>query len=294
MSSNLVVAAVDMDDTLLRSGGDLSPFSQGVLQAWLDSGRRLVVATGRPPRSIGEHLPTFLHAEPWICYNGAEIRAGGETIYQNYIPEGALGRLVENVLAKHPDAVVGVEFDDMLYLNRARSSRFDRTHRVVDLATVTHNASPKVLFFAEELAGVMESLHPLPEGIRLIAPGRYYFLQLMSSSADKVHALKFLVERWGLTLDNVISFGDDVNDTEMLRAARVGVAMGNAMPNVRAAADRVAPSNDEDGVAVVLAEILARDGDAPPTVLPPRSPAASTASAANGAGAADLAAAAVD
>jgi Cof subfamily protein (haloacid dehalogenase superfamily) len=279
MGADLVVAAVDMDDTLLGTGGSLSAFTQGVLQAWLDSGRRLVVATGRPPRSIGEILPPFLHGEPWICYNGAEIRTGGEIIYQDYIPEGALAHLVAEVLARHPEAVVGFEFDDMLYLNRPRSSRFDRTHRVVDLATVTHNASPKVLFFAEELAGLVESLHPLPAGMRLIAPGRYYFLQLMSSSADKVHALKFLVESWGLTLDNVIAFGDDVNDTEMLRAARVGVAMGNAMPDVQAAADRVAPGNDEDGVAVVLAEILARDDGAPPAVLPPRSPAAHAASA---------------
>lgn len=274
--SNLVVAAVDLDDTLLRSDGTLSAFTQGVLQAWLDSGRRLAVATGRPPRNIGEILPPFLHAEPWICYNGAEIRANGAVIYQDYIAEGALGSLIDAVLAKHPDAIVGMEFGDMLYLNRARNDRFNRSHRVVDLATVAHNASPKVLFFAEELAGLMESLHPLPEGMRLIAPGRYYFLQLMSSSADKVHALQFLMEQWGLALDNVIAFGDDVNDTEMLRAAGVGMAMANAMPDVRAAGDRIAPANDEDGVAVVLAEILECNGAAPPTRLPPRSPAAGT------------------
>jgi len=55
----------------------------------------------------------------------------------------------------------------------------------------------------------------------------------------------------------VIAFGDDVNDVRMLKEAGLGVAVANAAPEVLAAADRVTASNDEDGVALVLEELLA-------------------------------------
>ncbi|MDE0463623.1 MAG: HAD hydrolase family protein, partial [Caldilineaceae bacterium] len=67
---------------------------------------------------------------------------------------------------------------------------------------------------------------------------------------------RWLLERWGVGMEAVISFGDDVNDVEMVAEAGLGVAMSNAVPEVKAAADRMTVSNKEDGVAVVLEEFL--------------------------------------
>ena len=66
-----------------------------------------------------------------------------------------------------------------------------------------------------------------------------------------------MVEQWGATLDNVVAFGDDTNDIEMVRQSGLGVAMTNAVAEVKAVARRHAPTNDEDGVACVLEELLA-------------------------------------
>ena len=74
-------------------------------------------------------------------------------------------------------------------------------------------------------------------------------LELNIRSANKGNALRRLAEHLGLTLANCMSFGDGLNDLSMIEAAGVGVAMANAVPEVKNAAKFIAPSNDEDGVA---------------------------------------------
>jgi hypothetical protein len=76
----------------------------------------------------------------------------------------------------------------------------------------------------------------------------------MTESADKAHALDFLVNRWGLSLANVIAFGDDINDTEMVRCA--AWAWQYAAEQVKTVAKRIAPHHKEDGVAQVLRSLL--------------------------------------
>ena len=255
MPAPILVTAVDLDDTLLRSDGELSPRTLAALQAWLAAGRRVVIATGRPPRTIAEKLPALLQNAAWICYNGAEVRQQGNILYQNYIPSGVLPETIGRVLDQHPDATIGMEIDDLLWLNRERSR--PGHYRVADLRTMAHLSTPKVLFFSERLSELMAILEPPPAGTRLMPSGRYQFTQMMSSSADKASALHVLLNRWGLSAENVIAFGDDVNDVELLQAAGIGVAVANALDSVKAAADRITASNDDDGVALVLEELLA-------------------------------------
>ena len=251
---HLLVAAVDLDDTLFRADGTLSGYTLGVLNDWLAAGRRLVIATGRPPRAIAPQLPPPLLDAPWVCYNGAEIRWRGETLFQEHIPAGALTELIPRVLAEHPEAIVGMELDDLLWVSRERN-RSGRS-RVCDLTTVAHLATPKAIFWSERLDELLTVIGTLPPGVRMIAGGRYSFIQLMSQNADKAAALRILLAGWGLDIGNVVAFGDDVNDVEMLAEAGFGVAVANALDVVKAAAQGCTASNNEDGVARVLEEIL--------------------------------------
>lgn len=254
------VAVSDLDDTLLQPDGSISPRTEMALRAWLESGRRFVVATGRPPRGVGERLPGFLQQIPWICYNGAEIRLHGEVIYRRFIPEATLNALVECVLDDFPDTTIGIELDDLLWLNKPRSRDIGNPHhRIADLRTVAHLPTAKVLIFSERLDVLMAALEPMPEGVRLMPSGRYPFVQLMAAEVDKATALRHLMDAWGESLENVVAFGDDVNDIDLLRVAGLGVAVANAFHGALDAADRVAPANVEDGVAVVLEELMASD-----------------------------------
>ncbi|MGX8698680.1 MAG: HAD-IIB family hydrolase, partial [bacterium] len=77
-------------------------------------------------------------------------------------------------------------------------------------------------------------------------------IEINCAAANKGAALLFLAEYLGIPRENTLAFGDGSNDVTMLRAAGTGVAMANAQPEARAAADAVTARNDEDGVAQYL------------------------------------------
>ena len=86
------------------------------------------------------------------------------------------------------------------------------------------------------------------------------FLEVGRAGVTKASALERYCALRGIARTDVVVFGDNLNDLEMLRWAGLGVAMGNGEHEARVAADRVTLSNDEDGVAVVIEELLATGG----------------------------------
>jgi hydroxymethylpyrimidine pyrophosphatase-like HAD family hydrolase len=85
---------------------------------------------------------------------------------------------------------------------------------------------------------------------------KYNLVQILAANADKTHALRHLIDHLGLEMAQVVAIGDDINDVEMIRDSGLGIAVANAIPAVKAVAQRVTLSNDEDGVAVAIEELL--------------------------------------
>ncbi len=87
----------------------------------------------------------------------------------------------------------------------------------------------------------------------------------MTPGSSKWRALSVLMAMEGLTPEHVICIGDEINDLEMIRYAGLGVAMGNAIPAIKAVADYVTRTNEEDGVAHVVEQFLLKEAqdDAP-------------------------------
>jgi Cof subfamily protein (haloacid dehalogenase superfamily) len=262
------VLAVDLDDTLLADDKTVSPRTVAALEAWQASGRRIVIATGRPPRST-RIIPAFLHEFPWICYNGAWIELQSNVLYQTTIPLEDARRIVAAIQTAAPDCRLGVEIADQLYINREVD--WPGAHLVSDVLAHTDRPPAKILTSLEELDAAQPQpangrvatakpsetlLRELPSSSRALISPKYDLVQVIPHGASKAAALHWLLERWGLSVDEVIAFGDDVNDVEMVAEAGLGVAMANAVPEVIAVADRITVSNVEDGVAVVLEEFV--------------------------------------
>ncbi|NJN82612.1 MAG: HAD hydrolase family protein [Caldilineaceae bacterium] len=127
---------------------------------------------------------------------------------------------------------------------------------IVELVQVADQPSAKILFFMPDMVALAPLLERLPTTTRAMLSNRYNLVQLLSTTADKAHALQHLVAGWGLSLDDVIAVGDDVNDVGMVQRCGLGVAVRNAVPEVLAVADHVTATNDEDGVALLLEELL--------------------------------------
>jgi hypothetical protein len=85
---------------------------------------------------------------------------------------------------------------------------------------------------------------------------RGFFIEISPAGITKWSAIQQLAKQWGIEDSEICAVGDDVNDLQMIRAAGLGVAMGNAQPAVKEAADRIAPTHDEDGLAEVVGWLL--------------------------------------
>lgn len=262
------VLAVDLDDTLLEDSTTISARTMAALDSWQALGRRIVVATGRPPRSA-KMVDPFLNDFPMICYNGAWIELQGNVLFQATIPVEDARQIVGAIQSGAPDCRLGVEIEDALYVNR--EVEWPGAHFVSDVLAHTDRPAAKILTSLEELDAAQPQslngqavvgkpsetlLRGLPATSRALISPKYDLVQVIPWGTSKAAALRWLLERWGVGMEAVISFGDDVNDVEMVAEAGLGVAMSNAVPEVKAAADRMTVSNKEDGVAVVLEEFL--------------------------------------
>ena len=90
----------------------------------------------------------------------------------------------------------------------------------------------------------------------MLVDGGFANLEFTAQGVSKATGLRFLADYLGLTLAQTMAIGDSENDAEMLRAAGLGVAMGNAYPQVKALADAVTDDNESDGVAKAIQKYL--------------------------------------
>ena len=81
-------------------------------------------------------------------------------------------------------------------------------------------------------------------------------MQIMNISATKWNGIKQVLARFGISTDEAIYFGDDNDDIEPIKGCGLGIAVSNAIPAVLDAADRIADTNDNDGVARFIEENL--------------------------------------
>jgi Cof subfamily protein (haloacid dehalogenase superfamily) len=249
------VVALDLDGTLLASDGSVSARNSAAVRACAGRDIRPVIASARPPRSVAALLPPDFPAVTWICYNGAEVwHAGRRIIHRAIAPEHAHALLA--VIETHaPAATISAEFDDQLYANRPLRQPWE--HSVVDLRAAITQPVSKILFAADEVPDLAALRAALPEEYSVCVTDRGCLGHIMAPGVSKALALAALLDRVGLSLADVIAFGDDHNDLELIAAAGTGVAMGNAIADLKAVATHVTATNDQDGVAAVLEAVLA-------------------------------------
>ncbi|GAA2360497.1 haloacid dehalogenase [Catellatospora methionotrophica] len=259
------VVAVDLDGTLLRSDGTVSPRTVAALRRADRAGARIVICTARPPREIGEIAAAAGVGGTAVCANGAVTYdlATGAIAIVGPLPLD----LAERVAAVLGPALDGVGFAVETGRRALIAPGFDHvsSRSIVRVAV----ASVSALWAEAESCVKLLAWSPAPVTGELIArlqalvpevtvtwSGGKGMLEISAATVSKADTLTRLCAGWDVPADQVIAFGDMPNDVPMLRWAGVGVAVANAQTQALAAADRVTASNDDDGVAVVLEELF--------------------------------------
>lgn len=271
--------AVDVDGTLLDTSHRVPPAHRDALRRAHHAGLRVVICTGRSYpeiRAILDHLDIDFDAT--ITVSGALVShaATGSTLSADRIEPAAAARL-HAWLRELGYAV--------LWLADRDTSGHDgyalagpRTHEghrnwLAKTPCVVHSleALPSDPVAALRLSVIDDRpvLQPIADELARRFPGefshnlldapsyRLTVLEILAAHVSKWRAITSLCGLWGVDPRRTVAVGDDVNDLEMVRRAGLGVAMGNAVPAVRAVARRTTLTNDEGGLAVLIDDILA-------------------------------------
>jgi hydroxymethylpyrimidine pyrophosphatase-like HAD family hydrolase len=261
------VVATDLDGTLLDRRGTVSARTDAALRLAVAAGARVLLVTARPPRWMAPVLAQLSGAYLTICSNGGAVRTpdGGVEQLRPIAPDLVL-TLAARLRAIVPQMAFAVETDGGLGHEPAFApADFDPPsgdpgRQCAALPELLARPAFKLLGKYSTLTG--EALHAraVPAVAGLAEPtysGADGLLEIAAPGVTKASALATWCAAHGYQPADVIAFGDMPNDLPMLRWAGQGVAMGNAHPDVLAAADRHTAGNDADGVALVLESCFA-------------------------------------
>lgn len=264
--------ATDLDHTLLNGEGHVSARTRAALDAARAAGITVVPVTARQPIGLVD-IAREAGFEEWaLCSNGAfgihlQTR---ELLFANEIPARVVAEIVSAIRARIPSVVFAAVRDagegflaQPGYAALADISDHKRVPTEMDLGTLAEITSEPALKLVMRdatlsVAEIFDAVADLDlDGCELTLSGAP-FVDVMAAGITKAAGLAELCVHLGIGQHEVYAFGDELNDAEMIAWAGHGVAMGNAIDAVKAVADEITGTNDEDGLAQVVERLLAR------------------------------------
>jgi hypothetical protein len=270
--------AIDVDGTLVNSRDELTPRTRDALRQATAAGIRVVIATGRRYRRV-LHLVEALRLDaPLVTASGALIKNPSDhvTLFQADFGPRVLLRLLDVVATAGYEAMLygdtfaegfdfycppiaspGPELAEFFALNPGCQRETERM--------MTHPPDGVFAGFVmgtrdemTALAGRLEAALPGSLYLHVLRSPRYrgYMCEIAPQGITKWSGVAHLAKAWGIDPHEICAAGDDVNDIPLIQSAGLGVAMDNADPRVKAAADRIAPAHDEDGLVEVVRWVL--------------------------------------
>lgn len=266
--------ALDLDGTTLRSDHTLSPRTMAAFKASMEQGVHIVVSTGRVYSALPKLLFGIEGLEYVINSNGAQITelATGRRIHENYMDPDA----VEQVVAILRGSGISVEtfVDGQAYADADEFydiKEHGSTFRDANYVLTTRNPIPNILDFMLEHKDKIENISlnfeftadkdrmwPVLTAIdnMTLTSSFAHNFEMGGATTSKAEALRFLMDRLGVTKDHLMACGDSPNDSLMIELARVGVVMGNASDHMKSQADYVTDGNNDDGVAKAIEKFV--------------------------------------
>jgi Cof subfamily protein (haloacid dehalogenase superfamily) len=263
--SRISLVLSDVDGTLVTSDKKLTPRAVSAARALRNKGIPFTVASSRPPFGLKSVVGELGLDQPFASFNGGFLgRPDGEALAEHWIPTQIAAEAI------HYFEQWGFEiwaFTAREWLCRDSEGAYvaHEMRTVSQKPTVVKSFDPfldalgKIVAVSadrDRLAQCEAAAQARFGDLAGVARSQAYYLDVTHPEANKASALKTIAAALGAPLSECVAIGDGVNDLGMLQTAGFGIAMGNGVEALRAEADYVTASNEEDGFARAIEHIL--------------------------------------
>ncbi len=273
-NNEISLVATDLDGTLLLQNKHISKRTYDVLKKANENGVHVVIATGRSFSALPESIFKIDGMRYVVTSNGANIidLKDNEVIYKNCIDAAQIPKII-NFLKGRP-YILEVFTGGKAYMSKSDYDRFKtRTIDFRPIEYVLHTRIPvdNIFEFTQKNCSSIENINinfdrlsdkpkvheELLKFDNITVTTSFDFnLEIGGNTTSKGDALNFLTQMLGLTSKNVLSIGDNPNDSSMLGFSEIAVAVENAHEDIIKLADHITSSNDEDGVAKAVEKFV--------------------------------------
>ena len=268
MTENIKLIASDMDGTLLDGNGQVPPETFDLIRALRSRGVHFAASSGRRYDRLCEFFAPVKDQMDFVASNGAQVYADGVQIDREVYFHLAIRRLAKTV-SMFPnmhlalfDRTKSYLLDDEDKFVREVDKDLPNVERIYELP------SPRVSIIKASIfcddGNVMDNAYVLQRELGdlfTFAPSGSSYIDAMQPGISKASGIAQLMEHYGIEREEVMAFGDAMNDYEIIRFVGTGCAMANGRPALRAIADRVIGSNEEHAVQAEMRRILASMGE---------------------------------
>ncbi len=274
--SKIRAILMDIDGTLTNNEKKIPPKTKEVLLKAQENGVLLILASGRPTSGLmgfAKELKMDEHNGLLVCFNGSRVvnAQTGEVLFNQPMTVEE-GKAVLEHMKKFDRVRPMIDKGEYMYVTDVfdcwidfRGKPFNVTQyesrggnyklcEVDDLAEFADYEINKILTFSDPSylqEHYQEMMEPFKDTLSCMFTGPFYF-EFTAKGIDKAKALDSVLPAMGYAKDELIAFGDGQNDQSMLEYCGIGVAMENAVDSLKAIADEITTSNNEEGIAVSL------------------------------------------
>lgn len=248
----------DIDGTLLNSQHKISPKTETTIKKVLAQGVPFTLVSARPPLAMTDFSNQLNTQSPIVSYGGSLILDKDlNPIYSVTIPKNDLPNLKKE-LNNHTNLSINYYSGKQWFSNNLENKWTQLEANITQLNPVSTDEMNTDEVHKILIIGEPEFVHPLEQQLKQLFPhlciylSKNEYLEVMNNDASKSKAIAFLLQKMNLTKNEIISFGDNFNDLDMIEYAGLGVAMGNSPEEIKQKADSVTENNDDDGLAKVL------------------------------------------